>query len=532
VTSDVVQRASWGDLKGLRLAALVRMSTESLNPQSDDGDRFMTGRDIVNRETQEADCQAFIAARGGEYVFTYEEPDTSAWKRRRVRTDDGRIVYRVIRPVFEGALEDLKRGLAPNGQVLDGIVVYDLDRFTRDNRHLEDAIDVVTHHHRVILDTTGSIDLLTANGQAMARVLVSMSGKSSADTSRRVTRKAREMQSEGIPGGGPRPFGWSADRRTLDETEAGIVREGAERLLHGAPVSALVIDWNTRGIATVYGNAWTNDTVRMLYRHPRLCGIRARWVFEYNPATETENKHLQIVTDAAGQPVNGQWEPILTVKEWEDVVALIGDRNSPRRGKNSRKYLLTGILRCGKDQCNQRLRPKKAPSSVKTPGRYHYSCKGKTDGGCGGVGISGPETEELITAAVLAKYDRESASRSTEDEVTEWAGEEELARVTADIAELTKSWRSGTGISRARYFALLPDLEAEEKRLRRERQKWIAHSAAAQARPLDVRGEWDAYTLPEKRALIEEALVAVIVHPANGTINRYAERLELIWREE
>jgi DNA invertase Pin-like site-specific DNA recombinase len=40
-------------------------------------------------------------------------------------------------------LDDLKRGVTPNGERVDGLIVYDIDRLTRDNRHLEDAIEVV-----------------------------------------------------------------------------------------------------------------------------------------------------------------------------------------------------------------------------------------------------------------------------------------------------------------------------------------------------------------------------------------------------
>ncbi|MET8628549.1 hypothetical protein ABZW30_33220 [Kitasatospora sp. NPDC004669] len=86
------------------------------------------------------------------YVYTYQEPDTSAWKRKRVCLDDGRIVYRLPRPVLEGAFEDLERGLAPNGARTDGLIVPDPDRLTRDNRHFEDAIEVVEKFGRPIID--------------------------------------------------------------------------------------------------------------------------------------------------------------------------------------------------------------------------------------------------------------------------------------------------------------------------------------------------------------------------------------------
>src|SRR5687768_3557285 len=150
----LVARAHWGDLEGLNFAGLVRLSFEvegrALAP-------YMTGRDIKGRDEQTKDCRGYVEGRKGNYVYTYEAPDTSAYKRKRVRLPDGRMAYRVVRPVFEGALEDLKRGLTPDGQRLDGLIVYDSDRLTRDNRHLEDCIEVVEHFGRPILDITGTL---------------------------------------------------------------------------------------------------------------------------------------------------------------------------------------------------------------------------------------------------------------------------------------------------------------------------------------------------------------------------------------
>jgi hypothetical protein len=173
-----VELARTGDLDGLNFAGLVRLSFES---DEDDGteSRPMTGRDIKGRDEQTTDCLSYVERRGGTYVHTYEEPNTSAYKRRAVRQPDGRTVYRVVRPVFEAALTDLKRGKAPNGQRLDGLVVYDIDRLTRDPRNLEDAIEVVEHFGKPIIDITGSLDLLTDNGRTMARVIVATANKSS-----------------------------------------------------------------------------------------------------------------------------------------------------------------------------------------------------------------------------------------------------------------------------------------------------------------------------------------------------------------
>src|SRR3954469_7478047 len=194
--SDQVRRAHWGDLSGLNLAGLVRVSfeLERDDPHGNVHRIPLTGKDIRGREEQEKDCRTYVEGRQGHYIHTYVEPDTSAWKRKRVQLPDGRYAYRVIRPVFEAALEDLKRGQTPDGKRLDGLVVYDIDRLTRDNRHLEDCIEVVEHFDRPIIDITGTLDLLTDNGRTVARIVVATYNKQSADAGRRIRRKHQALQ--------------------------------------------------------------------------------------------------------------------------------------------------------------------------------------------------------------------------------------------------------------------------------------------------------------------------------------------------
>ncbi|GAB7183445.1 hypothetical protein ATKI12_3276 [Kitasatospora sp. Ki12] len=112
MAEDLVTRAHWGDLAGQNWAGLVRLSFEvdaDPTPAADKesapdnavpGRRFvpLTGRDIKGRDEQEKDARQFVESRSGRYVHTYEEPDTSTWKRKRVRLPDGQVIYRVIRP--------------------------------------------------------------------------------------------------------------------------------------------------------------------------------------------------------------------------------------------------------------------------------------------------------------------------------------------------------------------------------------------------------------------------------------------------
>ncbi|QDQ11316.1 recombinase family protein [Streptomyces spectabilis] len=538
---DLVSRAQWGNLEGQNWAVLVRLSTDEdddepvTEPPNGERPRGpMTGRDIKSTKEQERDGRDFISRLGGTCVHVYYEPDTSAWRKKRVRLPDGRVVYRVVRPVFEGALEDLKAGRAPNGERLDGLTVYDIDRLTRDNRHLEDAIDVVERHRRPIIDINGSLDLLTENGRATARVVVAMSNKQSADTSRRVRRKHRALEREGIPTGGARPFGWNDDKRTLHETEAKALREAAIGVLGGAPVRAFTLRWNEQGLTTPRGSTWSPTKLKAVLRNPRICGIRSRKSHVFNPDTGTENERWEIVYGDDGMPVKGQWERIITEEQWKALLEVMGDNMAPGTGHNARKYLLTGTLRCDKNECGAPHRAYKAPKArrgKKPEDFFYYGCPDKGQGGCGGTRIPGPEADEAITELVIAKYEEEAAARKAHVVPEVWGREEELERVREDIEE-TKEARSQRIISKERYFAMLQELTARERQLVRHRNRWIKSQHTASARPVDLRAEWQALTLPEKRAYIEQTLTAVLVAPAIGRRRPVHTRLTPLFRAE
>lgn len=535
MADDLVLRAHRGDLSAMNLAGIVRLSYEAARTDrhaADGKPRYLTGKDIVGRDEQAGDCRQYAERRGGAYVFTYEEPDTSAWKRRRVTLPDGRTAYRVVRPVYEAALDDLKRGIAPNGERLDGLVVYDIDRLTRDNRDLEDAIEVVQHYGRPILDWTDTLDLLTDNGRTVARIIVATANKQSADAARRVTRKHRALQAAGIPTGGRRPFGWQDDKRTLHVVEAPALKDGIDRLLKGAALAAVVAGWNDAGILTPAGNRWTSATARTMLRSPRLCGRRAKTVRQRND-DGTETVYLESVLDGDGTPVTGLWEPMISVPEWQSLVAIVGSRPFSDRGKNARTYLLTGLLRCGKCGRGRMRAVKVSPKKRSANGvAFTYGCESKANGGCGGgTTIAGPQADKAISELVIAKYEIEAERRAASEDRGEWPKSADLDLIQRDITELTAAWRERK-ISGSRYFGLLPAMEEEERALSRQRDEWRAAAQLVASRPASIRAEWPDLPLAQQRAYLRDVLAAVIVHPIGDRRRRFTpDRLEPVWAD-
>ena len=166
----------------------------------------------------------------------------SAYKRQRVTGPDGRPlmrhgrpVYRVLRDGWQQVLTDLGTGAAT------AVLAEDLDRVARDPRDIEDLIDAVAACGGHARSLSGSLTLTNGGSSdqlAMARVMVTMAAKSSADTARRVTA-GRERWAGVSYQGGRRPYGYRPDLdapehgKTLIivEAEATVIRQAADDIL-------------------------------------------------------------------------------------------------------------------------------------------------------------------------------------------------------------------------------------------------------------------------------------------------------------
>ena len=240
---------------------------------------------------QEADCRKLASLRGWTVAGVYTDNDVSAFK------------VKIVRPEFERLLCDLATG------AIGGVVVWDLDRFAHQPTDLERAIKLFDQRALVFATVQGDMDLFSPDGRTMARVMVAFANKSSMDTSRGVKRKHLELSRTGVPVGGNRPFGWQADRRTLDPREAELVRQAAGDILAGLGLHTIARRWNEAGIRTTVGNPWRRGVLRQMLLSPRFAGFRVY--------------HGRKALDETGEPVRGLFEAVLDEETWEAVVAVL-----------------------------------------------------------------------------------------------------------------------------------------------------------------------------------------------------------------
>jgi site-specific DNA recombinase len=429
----------------------------------------------------------------------------------------------------------------------DTLLVVDLDRLARDPRDLEDAIELVEHYRAVVADVSGALDLSTDHGVFLARLMVAHANLSSRDTSRRI-RRARLADAEaGRPHRGFRAFGYAADGVSVVEEEAALIREAYDRLLAGASGYAVVTDWNRRGLLTPRGRPWKYATFRQVLTNPRVAGLASR---QRLPAERgvagagDEFGKWMVRCRADGSEVLGCWPAIVERARWEAVCAAFSQtarRAGAGTARNTRKYLLSGLLRCG--LCGGAMYGQTHRTSVL------YVCHGRTNATCRGVSGRAAPLEEHIAQAALAKYEAEIAGweQAAGGERSGWPGAAELARVERKLSEAYGQWKSDA-LDGAAYFTMRADLEAGRSRLAREQAAWAraaAESADSSAGPVDARAAWTApveeggWSLPARREFLFRQLLAVqYTHPTDPVTGKRLRRipfdpggLRLIWRE-
>lgn len=378
-------------------------------------------------------CTEKIAARRARVGEVFKDNSKSAWKPG------------VVRPEWEELMTRLESGAS------DGVMVYDLTRFSRKVKEGERLVDAA-NKGILVWSMSGEYDLTTADGRRHFResmvAAAAESDKISERTKRGKLRRARKGRASGgsrgfaMPGLLPKPPGWErGDPReqvpdAQVETEREIVHECYRRLFAGESVQILARDLNTRavegelGTAPTLGQYWSRGTLSKSLQRASLAGL-----LEHNG---------DVIGDLFGA------EPVVTREDWQRVKALLAAR--PLGRPFGPRFLLSGILRCA--ECGRPMMTRPRPQlDVDGLPKREYRCFPNNDlpkvdprRGCGRNIIVSRVADEAIHAAIVERLgdprraDRIAAQLThasqerarIEGEIGRWeASADELATKTA-----------------------------------------------------------------------------------------------------
>lgn len=433
---------------------------------------------------QEADCRALAERNGWEVVKVFVDNDVSAYDRKRKRQQ----------------WADMLEGLAA-GQY-QAVVAWHPDRMYRQMRDLLALIELCDRDRvQIGTVTAGEVDLSSPAGRAVAKTLAAWNEYESEQKAVRNRAKARQLADAGAIGnGGPRPFGYQADRLTLDPVESVILADLYADVLSGKALRAICRDLDARGIKTSTGGPWTAQGLKYTLLRARNMGWRSHNGRLAAPAV---------------------WEAIVDRETWEQARAILTSPGRANTGQtHARRYLLTGLLRCG--LCGSKLKPSRNADVQRFACRPEFG-----DGKCGRILIRYGPLEEHVAALILAKLEQDVDLQPDAPEDPRDALRAKIAFEESRLDLLVKAYEDDGDALEMRRAG-----QGHRQRIAEYRQQ-ISDAAVAQriADPLQVRDEWDGYDLSQRRAVVDLLIERIDVAPADPGLNRFdPNRLTVVWR--
>jgi site-specific DNA recombinase len=283
----------------------------------------------VQRQLDE--CLALANRLDWEVVDRFDDNDISAFSGK-------------TRPGFEAMLEGMTRG------EFNALLCWHTDRLYRSMKDLERLIDIADAN-RVQIKTVqgGDLDLSTSAGRMVARILGSVARQESEHKGERHRVANRQKAEAGKWQTGNRCFGYTITGEPL-EPEATALRTAVADVLAGMSINQVAREWNIAGLKGTRGTTWSAPRIRRLLVNPRYAALKVHQGKVVGP---------------------GNWPPLIDEDTHRGLVAFLSDPSRIICTSFEKKYLGSGVYRCG--VCGGLMRH--AVPGGKKPGGRRYECK-------------------------------------------------------------------------------------------------------------------------------------------------------------
>lgn len=431
---------------------------------------------------QEEDCRKLADRLGWEVAEVFVDNDTGASRHSRKK-----------RPRYQDLLRAVDEGR------LSAILAYSTSRLTRRPREFEDIIDRVEKGLKIATaNTSGQVDLSTADGQAMARTLAAFDAREAGNTAERVRRKKLDQKAKGEFIGGPRAFGWKSRYTEPEPGEAALIVAASRDVLSGLSLAGIAQTWQAATGGTPGGKKWGPTGVRAVLTNPRHAGLTRHEVPAPHPG-------------------------ILEPAEWRGLVAALDDPARKVRTPSVGVHLLTGFAHCGK--CGASVHS--GSSGANLAGQRLYRCTASAH-----LARQAAVVDEYVSSEVVRRLGTPDAARwLTESSDADTAAlETRRAALRARLANLADLVADGT-LTAADVRATAPRLRAELA----EAEAQMAEAGRADVLgPLvhadDVQAVWDGLGLERQRVVLRSILADVILRgPGKGPVRFRPETVVILW---
>ena len=278
----------------------------------------------------------------------------------KIYTDDGYSGAYLERP----ALDDLRDAAAQ--KLHDVIIIYDIDRLSRDTMHLLLLTEELEKNAKIVY--INSEYSRTPEGQLFFEIRGSFAKYERIKIQDRFQRGKRGKLRKGLPISNHNVFGydWQDGNYVINPVQADIVRQCYEMYINSLGGYRDIIDWlESQGIPSPKGaKRWSDYGMMRLLKRQMYTG-------EYYAYTVYTKKVSAKKFDRKPRD-ESEWIPmtcpaIISKETFEKAQAKLQRNKQQRIRETKHPYLLPGVLYCG--SCGRKIRPAHEP---KKHGLYHY----------------------------------------------------------------------------------------------------------------------------------------------------------------
>lgn len=483
----------------MRAVAYIRVSKER--------------EDGYSPDTQIAKIKAYCEAQGLHIVEVFTDLDESG------RKDD--------RPAWQAMLRRVAQG------DIDRVVVYRLDRFSRDTADFMATLKRMREYGCEIASVNESFDTSTPMGRAMVGILAVFAQLESETIGERIRDNlAHAVRTRRIHLGARPPYGYDRikGKLTINPEQAEIVRWIFQRYLKGDGTKHIAAVLSARGIPSPSGRPfWRYSTVRQMLVNPVYAGY-IRWddIIE-----------------------KGEHEPIIDEQTWEEVQRYMAIRTGTQPRKKGKSSVLGGLLRC--EICGRQGNIKASHANIH---RYYCTTRMQANlSGCPNIAVDARSLEKALVQALVGdtetaklwKQELERAKRGnyhiepdTDLSMLERRRatlKRALENLFADHYEHGIITREQFVEANERYLRQLQEVEQQITELNLQRYASLVTQANVDEvlRQLELLNNWGRLSKEERRLALASLIEQITWNPEGVTVRlRYGGIMKLeyfdVWR--
>jgi site-specific DNA recombinase len=305
----------------------------------------------------------------------------------------------------------------------DVLVVAKLDRLSRSIVDLHHMIEWCDAHGKTFVSVAESLDLSTATGRMVAKMIGLFAEWELARMSERQTDARKKLRAMGAWAGGVAPYGYdtqtdgSQHYLTVNDAQAEVIAYAVAMIIAGKSVRQTAHAMTAEGFAAPRGGKWNASTLGSMLRNPIIHGVLTH----------------------GGKPVLGDdGMPVrlagacITDETWETLQGKLaaGSTRDGRTGHHN-AALLAGVVRCF---CGAPLYMGRRKNG--------YNLYRHADGvECSANSYTASHVESAAVSALLAAV---GDVERTERQLVKGRGHgAQIKAVAASITELDKSFEAG-----------------------------------------------------------------------------------------